>query len=231
MDGSSIYEPIKKNALPLFSCPRPKAKTKQMGNISLLKDDVVLFSHLYIVMQHKVCDMSTFLSHKNHPFPPSLSHDGKLRFGKKSDLMNILAKDTHNDPPDSIEMKLLDGAAVVHFLPTTNIVTFDEYADRVFVPVWDTYIPNSIKESIREKRGKDVRRKVAGKNKLRGNWTDFLHDPANKQELFAFLSNKTATVDCPEEKNISLPRKGKGLSKTIVLTFWVPVTLTFDLCS
>ena len=39
-----------------------------------------------------------------------------------------------------------------------------------------------------------------GKNKLLGNWADFLCDPANKQELFAFLSNKT--VDCPEEKEI-----------------------------
>ena len=35
----------------------------------------------------------------------------------------------------------------------------------------------------------------------------------------------------PKTTTISLPRKGKGLSKTIVLTFWVPVTLTFDLCS
>ena len=42
----SIHEPVKKNALPLFSCPQPRAKTKQAGKISLLKNDGALFSHL-----------------------------------------------------------------------------------------------------------------------------------------------------------------------------------------
>ena len=78
--------------------------------------------------------MSAFFSHGNHPFPPSLSDHRKLHFGKKSDLLDILVKDIHNDPPDSIDVKLLDGAAVVHLLPVTSIVTFDDYADQVFVP-------------------------------------------------------------------------------------------------
>ncbi|KAG7166385.1 hypothetical protein Hamer_G011222 [Homarus americanus] len=50
--------------------------------------------------------------------------------GKNSDLLNILAKDTQNNPPDSIDMKLLGGAAIMHLLPTANIVTFDENADQ-----------------------------------------------------------------------------------------------------
>ena len=212
----SIHEPIKKNALPLFSCPRPKPKTKQAGKISLLKNDVALFSHLYIIMQHRESDMDTFFKHENHPFPPSLSDGGKLRPGKKSDLLNMLAQDKHEDPPEDLDVKLLDGAAVVHLLPTTNMVTFDQYANQVFIPyilrqvenckrfdvVWDTYVPNSIKESAREKRGKGIRRKVAGKNKLPGNWADFLRDSNNKKELFAFLSNKIASIDCPDGKEI-----------------------------
>ncbi len=79
----SIHEPIKKNLLPLFSRPQAKSKTKQAGKISLLKNDVALFSHLYIVLQHRASDMTTFFSHENHPFPPSLSDNGKLRLGKK----------------------------------------------------------------------------------------------------------------------------------------------------
>ena len=160
--------------------------------------------------------MSTLFSHENHLFPPSLSDGGKLHLGKKSDLLNILTKDIQNNPPDFIDVKLLDGAAVVHFLPTASIVKFDEYAHHVFVPhirkqlqnskridiVWDTYIPSSIKESTREKQGKGVRRKVSGKNKLPAIWADFLGDPTNKQELFAFLSNQVATVDCPDNKEI-----------------------------
>ena len=77
----SIHEPIKKNALPIFSRPHPKTKKKkQAGKISLLKNDITLFSHLYIIMQHRSSDMDTFFSHENHPFPPSLSDGGKLRF-------------------------------------------------------------------------------------------------------------------------------------------------------
>ena len=53
---------------------------------------------------------------------------------KKSDLLNILVKDTQNDPPDFVDVKLLDGAAVVHFLHTANVLTFDQYADQVFLP-------------------------------------------------------------------------------------------------
>ena len=75
----SIHDPIKKNSLPLFSCPQPKTKGKQTGKISSLKSDVSLFSRLYIAMQHRESDMSKFFSHENHPFPPSLSDQGKLR--------------------------------------------------------------------------------------------------------------------------------------------------------
>ena len=65
------------------------------------------------------------------------------------------------------------------------------------------YVQEScIKESTREKRGKGTRRRVAGNNKLQGNWEDFLRDPTNKQELFAFLSNKIANMNFPEGKEV-----------------------------
>ncbi len=110
--------------------------------------------------------MTTFFSHENHPFPPSLSDNGKLRLRKKSDLLNIPVKDIQNYPPDSVDVKLLDGAAVVHFLNTANVLTFDQYADQVFLPyvmkqlessrrvdvVWDKYIPTSIKESTNKRK-------------------------------------------------------------------------------
>ena len=78
--------------------------------------------------------MSNFFCHENHPFPPSLSDCGKLRLGKKSDLLDILVNDVQNEPPGFVDVKLLDGAAVVHLLPTTNVVTFNEYADQIFLP-------------------------------------------------------------------------------------------------
>ena len=56
--------------------------------------------------------------------------------------------------------------------------------------VWDTYIPDSLKESTREKRGDGARRIVSAQTKLPRNWMDFLRDSMNKKELFAFLSSK-----------------------------------------
>lgn len=178
----------------------------------MLKDDVALFSRLYIVMQHRDGDMDTFFKHENHTYPPSLSDRGKLRQGKKSDLVDLLAPKTPEEPSSPFDVRVLDGAAVVHLLPVTGITTFDDYASGVFLPyitkqlqtskrvdvVWDTYLVSSIKESTREKRGKGVRRKVAGQTKVPSNWPDFLRDPTNKQELFQFLSDKIASSTFPD---------------------------------
>ena len=132
-----------------------------------------------------------------------------LLLGKKSDLLNILVNDAQNDPPDSIDVRLLDGAAVVHLLPTNNIATFNEYADQVFVPhiikqlensnrvdvVWDEYIPSSIIESTRETRGKGIRRKVTGKHKLPRKRADFLREkPTNRNCLHSFLTSLPLTI-------------------------------------
>jgi hypothetical protein len=212
----TIHDPIKNNSLLLFRCPTHKPKNTQSGQIAMLKDDVALFSRLYIVMQHREGDICAFFQHENHPYPPSLSDRGKLRLGKKSDLLRVLTQKIQHEPPNTFNVKVLDGAAVVHFLSTTNIITFDEYASGVIVPhimkhlessnrvdvVWDTYITSSIKESTREKRGKGIRRKVAGQSKLPGNWPDFLRDHTNKQELFTFLSSKIASTDWPDGKQI-----------------------------
>ena len=60
-----------------------------------------------------------------------------------------------------------------------------------------TYIPDSLKESTREKRGKGVHRKVSGETKIPSNWTDFLHEPNNKKELFVFLTEKISESTFP----------------------------------
>lgn len=115
----------------------------------------------------------------------------------------------------------------VYILPITSINAFDEYASAILIPhlmqqletsaridvVWDTYVSSSIKESTREKRGKGIRRKVAGGIKVPSNWLDFLHDPTNKQELFAFLSAKISSTACPEGKQIFITSDSTVVSK------------------
>ena len=158
-------------------------------------------------MQSREEDLKEFFAHEIQSFPPSLSDLGKLHLpNTKSDLLNCIGQPGLSDPPSTYECTVLDGAAIVHFLPTNLVNIFDEYADQVFIPylskqlqdsmrvdlVWDIYLPKSLKESTREKRGKGVRRKVSGQAKLSGNWVDFLRDPSNKTELFSFLTSKVA---------------------------------------
>ena len=71
---------------------------------------------------------------------------------------------------------------IVHLLPTNKPLSmsmpagifFASHCTRVGV-AWDTYRNDSIKAATREKRGKEMRRKVSGSNnKVPGNRRDFL---------------------------------------------------------
>ena len=65
----------------------------------------------------------------------------------------------------------LIGPAIIYTVTSKQVRTFDEYGDQVFLPwinqqllqncnrvdiIWDRYISDSLKESIREKRGKGI---------------------------------------------------------------------------
>jgi hypothetical protein len=83
--------PIARNKLPLFSFrPVMKKKDAHSLKVSALKTDCELFSRLYIACQCRDGDLAEFFRHENHPYPPSLSQDGSLRFGTKSDLLQCL---------------------------------------------------------------------------------------------------------------------------------------------
>lgn len=165
----SIHGTISKNNLALFKRPKPKAKSKQAKAVAMLKYDVALFSRLFIVAKNRECDMPSFFKHENQSFPPSISEYGKLRSSKKSDLLPLLAQNDFGNPPDTLRL----------MVAPADITTFDQYADDVVIPyilkqlerstrvdvVWDTYITDSIKASTREKRGKGIRQKVAGKTR------------------------------------------------------------------
>ena len=56
--------------------------------------------------------------------------------------------------------------------------------------IWAVYIPESLKSTARENRGKGVRRRVAAVNSIPGNWQEFLRVDENKTELFSFLAHE-----------------------------------------
>ena len=86
----------------------------------------------------------------------------------------------------------MDSEVVVHRLPTRVVCTFNQNTDQVFLPhlenklkttaridvVWDDYRADSLKESNGKNEGQGYAERM-----------DFLYDPKNKTELFAFFTH------------------------------------------
>ncbi len=110
-------------------------------------------------MQNRDSDLKEFFSHKIQSFPSSLSDFGKLHLpNTKSELLKCIELSTQPEPLSSYDCIILDGAVLVHRLPTTGVITFNNYAEKVFIPyllrqldsamrldlVWDTYLPKAV---------------------------------------------------------------------------------------
>ena len=71
----------------------------------------------------------SFFSHENVTLPPSISKDGHLYHGKKSDLIQELIDTSHlttsNTLPD-VDAVVSDGHAVVHMIEPKHGTTIDE---------------------------------------------------------------------------------------------------------
>ena len=185
---------------------------------------MALFGKLFIAHQYRETDLNEFFCHETQAFPPSLSEFGELyNPDTKSQLLDCIMKSvTTADVPiiiakstDSFDCKILDGPAVVHFLNPAGAITFENYADGVFIPfenqlqtcshldiVWDRYLNHSLKNSIGENRGQGVRWKVEGHLKLPGNWAEFLRESCNKRELFQFLSHRVVSYQFRNNKSV-----------------------------
>ena len=207
-----LHDTISKNMLPLFSTPKKRQKTKAQEMMADIKHDRSLFSRLYVACQVRDGNLEEFFSHENQSYPPSLSDRGKLRFGKKSDIIHCLEVNTEDGNPLS-DVIVLDGAAIVNMLRPDSAKTFQDYAKDVFLPyvksqldkaqrvdiVWDDYRQGTLKQQTRDKRGKGVRRRVAPQNALPKNWGEFLKLADNKKELFSFLGREVVSIETEKQ--------------------------------
>ena len=109
---------------------------------------------------------------------------------------------------------ILDGAVVVRMIHPGTAKTFQEYVDFVFGPyifsqidktsrvdvVWDVYLPDSLKETPRQKRGKGVRRRASPSTTIPKSWKDFLRVADNKTELFKFFAQDVTCLTVDKNK-------------------------------
>ena len=128
--------------------------------IATLKQNCSLFAQLYISCQVREGDLDDFFQHENQSFPSSLSQQGNLHHGSKSDLLECFEKLclAQEDVPDA-DVLILNGAAIVNIIKPGACQTFQDYADNVFIKylerqlhrvsridiVWDIYKPAGLR--------------------------------------------------------------------------------------
>lgn len=231
IDGKPVTDTLKKNNLPTLSTPIKKAVSKDKAKVKVLKEDCSLFSRLYIACQNRDGNLEDFFTYENQPWPPSLSELGQLRGGVKADLLKCLPYTTPQSPAQpAVDAVILDGAVIVQMLEPRTARTFDEYSTTVFAPyvlkhletakrvdlVWDVYQDDSLKKSLREKRGAGQRRKVVDSTRIPRDWKGFLRVDENKEELFKLLATK-----------VRLTKKAKLNSLWIEMLHYIHVLIAF----
>lgn len=214
-----IMATITSNSLPLFRDIGKKKKSKNAAKMKFLKSDCALFSRLFIAAQNRPgVDLNAFFEHENQPFPPSISENGFIRSGTKSDILHLLEhldRSNSKSQPDTT-CAILDGPLIVHIVKRKTSKTFGEYARLNFVPhirhefenheridlVFDIYKEDSLKALLRQERGSGMRQKVQAKVNLPKNWESFLRVNENKSEFFKFLSTETTKEFCDQNQLI-----------------------------
>ena len=210
-----IHEPIPLNKNELMK-PKKKAASKNQ-DAKDLKNLAATLSQLYVANEVRGGDTMEFFSHENVAAPPSLSKDGQLYQGSKSDLIDELIATTplsvSADVP-TCDAVVIDGPAVVHMLSPKNGSTVDEYcalylgyvtkffdhAERIDL-IFDVYIQASLKAGVRKKRGVAPPMVVRGITKVK-NWGRFLKNESNKQSLFQYIATYAQSVDISENKQL-----------------------------
>ena len=136
---ASFTEPlintIKKNKFPLLK-KNQKKLSKHKSQIKNLKDDITLFSRLYIACQCRDGNLEEFFAHENHSYPSSISVFGDHRFGKKLDLLQCITEINDQSvlvAPD-VDVIILDVAAIVNMMRPVDYKTFGDYSLSVFQP-------------------------------------------------------------------------------------------------
>lgn len=115
----SIHDPIHRNSPVIFRIHHRSVTSKHGKNIKVLQNYVSLFGQLYISMQSWQGDLTEFFAHEIQSSPPSLPDFGKLHLPKtKFGLIQCLKQLGHSELPSTNDCKVMDGAVIVHFLPT-----------------------------------------------------------------------------------------------------------------
>lgn len=205
----SLYDSVPKQHTNIFTTRKKTAGPST--TLSTLKEDVHLFSRLFIISTARDLDLNEFFQYENNNFPPSLSLNGDLRPGLKAQLTTILEKLVLSDVCGTpiCSGVVFDGAALAYLVkPKPNLSTFEDYCDTQLKPylltvakevkaeridlVWDMYAAKSLKATTRDNRGSGLRQ----------------HDLPSRGDFFYTYKYSV---------NVAAPRKRAPLVESITL--------------
>ena len=212
----AIHVTIAMNKNELMKTTKKKASSKNQ-EVKDLKNLAATLSQLYVANEVRGGDTSEFFKHENVENPPSISKDGHLYHGTKSDLVEELIATTPlsmSVAQQNTDAVILDGPAIVHMISPKNGSTVEEYCE-VFIShiqkffnvsnridvVFDIYMQSSLKEGVRKTRGVAPPMIVRGNTKVK-NWSRFLKNDSNKQSLFQYIATISQTVKLSDNQQL-----------------------------
>ena len=224
---SKFYAAISKNDVNIFGKKLPRKTESKALKLAQVKTDVNLFARMYISCQSREVDMEVFFQHENHPWPPSLAENGRMRTAdNKSDiLLELEPMQLSQTTIPYADVKIVDGSALVQSLdPAKNgkLKDFLDYTEKVFLPnierklemcsrcdiIFDVYVENSLKRHTREARGIGESLKIEESTRLPKDWHSFLRVDDNKTALFVFLAEIIRCLRIPYSKTLVVTKQG-----------------------
>ena len=105
-----------------------------------------LITKLFLSLQSRPdADMEEFFRYENQREPPSLSNQGSLRSGNKSDILEWLKAPTgRSAEAKAATVVVLDMAAVVHMVRPTSAHTFRDYVSQHLVPFVESQVTPTV---------------------------------------------------------------------------------------
>ena len=102
---------------------------KKESKVGILKHNTMLITQLFLSLQSRPdADMPDFFKFENQREPPALSDRNSLRAGTKSDILKCIHAPTgHTIRATQATVQFVDMAAVIHMVPPTSALTFNEY--------------------------------------------------------------------------------------------------------
>ena len=170
-----LSDTIKRNNM--FTFANRLDPRKKESKVGILKHNTTLITQLFLSLQPRPdADMLEFFKFENQREPPALSDRSSLRAGTKSDILKCMHAPTgHAIPAIQATVQVVDMAAIIHMVPPTRALTFNEYVPMHIVPflkaqmsttvqridaVWDTYPEQNLKSQTQQRRGSGTRTRL-----------------------------------------------------------------------